>query len=145
MPLTDDTDLIISGMGIPRWSARGLDQTLQPDPASISMRRTVNGDLLDLSSSQFRKYQSTITCRDHRTPAIEGIWPGQELTVDCIAELSYETMSGSPSRTVVEGSERVENDYTFYRPRLSMRVAGFRTSRDEFADEVAWTLELVEV
>jgi len=142
--MTDATTLlVISGMGVPPYSARGLSQTLTPIPASQQMRRTVNGELLDISSPLFRKYASSISCTDQQAPALEGIWPGQVLTVDCVAELAYPTMTGSPERTVV--ASREEGAWTFYRPRLVMMVTGFQTQTDEYQAVVAWQLDLEEV
>jgi len=38
---------------VPPYSARGLTQTLTPIAAAANMRRTINGELLDLSAGQF--------------------------------------------------------------------------------------------
>lgn len=140
---SDFTLLVLSGMGIPPWSARGLTQTLEPIDAAAQLRRTVNGALVDVAQTAFRKYKSTITGGDQQPPALEAIWPGTELTVDCIAELAYETMTGSPARTVA--GTRTEGDFTFYRPRLTMKVTGFQISTDEWGAKVGWTLSLEEV
>src|SRR5436309_12059154 len=100
--MNDNTLLALTGIGIPDYSARGLTQTLEPIEAAASLRRTVNGGLKDLSFAQFRKYRSTISCRDQEPPAVDGVWPGQVVTIDCIAELSYPT-GGSSARPVVSG------------------------------------------
>jgi hypothetical protein len=73
--MTDDTLLVLSGIGVPDYSARGLRHTLEPIEASASLRRTVNGALVDLSFAQFRKYKSTISCQDQEPPAVDGVWP----------------------------------------------------------------------
>jgi hypothetical protein len=75
------------------------------------------------------------------------MWPGQELTVDCACELSYPTTTGSPQRAVVPGFARVEGDYTFYRPRLTMLVVDFylEATADEEGTVQSWRLELEEV
>ena len=133
--MSDDTLLMLSGIGIPDYSARGLTQTLEPIEAALSQRRTVNGSLKDLSFAQFRKYKSSISCRDQEPPAIDGVWPGHVVTVECVAELSYPT-GGSPARPVVSGSTRTQGGFVFYRPQLQMRVTGFSANRDEYgADE----------
>lgn len=139
------TLLVISGEGIPPYSARGLTQTLEPIPAAGGARRTVNGELLDVSSPELRKYASLVSCSDQQTPALDGIWPGEIVTVDCVAELAYKTAGGSPQRTVVTGSSRVEGDYTFYRPRLTMMFMGHQVSRDEYKAIVGWTMAFEEV
>jgi hypothetical protein len=127
------------------YSNRGITQSFANDPAATKMRRTVNGRLDDLSDSAFRKYVSTVTCRDMNPPALDGVWPGRQVVVDCIFELSYPTSGGSPSRTVVSGSSRESGSYTFYRPRLTMRVIDFSVDTDEYGAVVGWTLNLAEV
>jgi hypothetical protein len=141
----EDTLLVLSGMGVAPYSARGLTQTLEPIGAAGSMRRTINGELIDLSASQFRKYRSTITCSDMEAPALDGIWPGQVLTVDCVASLSYVTSGGSAERAVVPGSLKTNGSFTAYRPRLAMRVINHSEDVDEWGAVVGWTLELEEV
>lgn len=143
--MVDNTLLVLSGAGVPPYSARGLQQTLQPIAAATQMRRTVNGALVDISAAQFRKYSSSITCSDQQAPALEGIWPGEELVVDCVAELAYPIMTGSPDREVVPGSSRDEDGFTFYRPRLTMLVVGFTEAKDEYGAVTSWQLDLEEV
>lgn len=140
-----DTLLVISGHGIPDYSARGLTQTLDPVSASAVVARTVNGGLIDLSPPQMRKYRSEITCSDMRTPALDGIWPGMALSVDCVAELGYLTSGNSPQREVVPGSSWVAGAWTYYRPRLQMLVINYSTSRDEYGAICEWSLELEEI
>jgi hypothetical protein len=143
--MTDATTLLtLSGDGIAPYSARGLTQSLKPIAASQNMRRTINGDLLDTASAQFRKYESTISCTDQQAPALDGIWPGMTLTVGCAAELCYKT-GGTAERTPVSGSSRTDGDFTFYRPSLTMRVRDFQESLDEWNAQTGWTLELEEV
>jgi len=136
--------LAINGINASPYSLRGLTQSLTLIEASQQMRRTVNGSLIDISAPQFRKYRSTITCADQLPPAFDPVYPGQSVTVDCVSELSYLT-GGSPSRTVVPASSRVDGAYTFYRPRLTMRVVGFGYDTDEYGATVSWTLELEEI
>ena len=139
------TLLTLAGVGVPPYSARGLTQTLEPIEASVQLRRTVNGALADLSYEPFRKYKSTISCQDQEPPAVDGVWPGQIVTVECVAELCFVTAGGSPARLAVEDSERVEGAFTFYRPLLTMRVTGFSATRDEYGSAVSWQLQLEEV
>jgi hypothetical protein len=143
--MASGTLLEISGPGIADYSARGATQTLDPIDASAVMARTVNGALIDLSPPQMRKYKSTISCNDTETPALDGVWPGMLLTVDCIAELGYLTAGGAPGRSVVTGSSRVSGAWTYYRPQLSMRVVNYAVSRDEYGAMTDWSLNLEEV
>ena len=137
--------LTLSGIGVPPYSARGASQTLEPIQASQQLRRTINGELIDISRAEFRKYRSTISCVDQQPPAIDGVWPGRVLMVGCISELSYLTAGGAPARPVISGSSRTEGDYTFYRPSLTMRVVAFSQDTDEYGAAVSWSLQLEEV
>lgn len=143
--MTDTTLLVLSGMGVAPYSARGLSQSIEIVDAAKSMRRTINGVLRDVSEPQFRKYKTTISCNDQDAPALDGYFPGMEVVVDCVAELSFAIHSGAPARPVVTGSERTENGFTFYRPQLTMLVTGFNETKDEYGATTSWTLDLEEV
>ena len=141
-----ETVLAIAEIDVPPYSARGVSQTLQPIGGAGRMRRTVNGTLVDVSASQFRKFQSTITCTDQDSPALNGVWPGMTLTVDCIPELSYqEATDATAARTVVSGSSRTANGFIFYRPQITFKVVDYRISTDEYGASVGWVLDLEEV
>jgi hypothetical protein len=139
------TLLDISGIDVPPYASRGLTQTLEPIDQSKQTRRTVNGSLKDISSVQFRKYKSTITCTDQQSPGLDGIWPGMAVTVSCVEELSYKTSGGSPERPVVTDSSRTDGDWTFYRPELEMRVISYSMQTDEYGASVGWQLDLEEI
>ena len=139
------TLLRLDPIGVPPYSARGITQTLQPIDGAAQLARTVNGTLTDMSDTNFRKFQSTISCTDQQQPALDGVWPGTILTVDCVIELSYKTSGGSPERTPVSGSSRVEGASTFYRPQLSMMVVDYQTGVDEWGADANWSLSLEEV
>ncbi|MGW8177708.1 MAG: hypothetical protein ACWGQW_02770 [bacterium] len=139
------TNLDLGVMASTPYATRGLQQTLEVIEASKQMRRTVNGTLIDISLTQFHKYRSVITGNDQLPPAFDGFWPGQTITVQCVAELSYLTSGGSPAKTVVAGSSRTDGDFTFYRPELTMKVVSFNTFTDEYRASVTWVLELEEV
>lgn len=149
--MAETTVFRLSGIGVPPYSARGLRQTLTPIAQAAQLRRTINGDLDDVAAAQFRKFQSTISGDDQAPPAVDGVWPGRTVTVDCIAELSVaddgEDPPGAPvlDRTPVPGSLRHEPGFWFYRPRLTMRVTAFSIDGDEWAAGVAWQLALEEV
>lgn len=143
LPPGNQTLLVLSVMGVPLYSARGLSQTLEPIDASKNLRRSINGILTDVAHAQFRKYQSKITCTDAQVPAADGIWPGMTLVVDCVAYLGYPT-GGTPQRTVISGSSFTEGDFTFYRPRLTMLVTATTVQVDEWAATVPWELDLEE-
>jgi hypothetical protein len=133
------------GLLIPLYAARGLTQTLKFIRQAADIPRTVNGGLVDLGQAQFRKFASSIECKDFAAALPDGVWPGDELTVSCVAELRYLTAGGAPSRPVVDGSAYVSGAWTFYRPQLTMRVMDAQLSADEYAATGAWRLELEEV
>lgn len=131
-------------MGIPPYSARGLSEKLSPAPASQQLRRTINGDLVDFSSVQFRKFQVSISGTDQDPPALNAVWPGTELVVDCISEVAYESSTGGPDRQEVAGSIREADGFTYYRPQLTMKVVNFQLDTDEYGAQRNWTLDLEE-
>lgn len=144
--MTDTTLLRLSPISIPPYSARGIEQTLEHIEQAAVLRRTVNGQLRNVAEEQFRRYRSTITCNDQQAPALSGVWPGRQLVVDCIVELSHEDATdASAERTVVPGSTRTANGFVFYRPRLTMLVVSYRTGLDEYGAACNWALELEEV
>jgi hypothetical protein len=141
--MAGETVLSLLGLGVPAYSARGLTQTLEPLDQATSLARTINGELIDLSRAEFRKYKSTISGTDQRPPSCDGLWPGRQIVVDCIEELAYAD-GGTPQRPVVENSSLSEDGFTYYRPRLTMVVTDFQLSRDEYGAQVGWSMTLEE-
>jgi hypothetical protein len=134
--------------GVNPYSARGLRGTLRPIDAARGLdklARTVNGSLIDISAPQMRKYQLQVTGSDGEPPALDGLWVGMTVVVDCLVELAYLTAVGSSGRTAVSGSERVIGDYTYYRPQLSMMVVDLQNELEEWAGTLPWSLTLEEI
>jgi hypothetical protein len=87
-----------------------------------------------------------VTGNDQAPPALEGLWVGVVVTVNCHVELAYRTGAGGfPERTPVSGSTRVEGNYTYYRPRFTMRVVESQIELEEWERTASWTLALEEV
>jgi hypothetical protein len=145
LTISGSTLLKISGLGLSPYSARGLTQTLNAIDQAKDLRRTINGELIDLSALQFRKYASIISGNDQMPPGVSGIWPGRAVQVECIAELYYITVGGTAERPIVDDSVRVEGPYTYFRPILEMRVLDFSQSFDEWDAQVSWSLTLEEI
>ena len=139
-----DTDLVLTGIGIPDFSARGLVEDLRPTGAGEN-RRTVNGQLEDVTDPVFRKFALTVTGSDQEAPAFNAVWKGLQVTVDALTRLAYATSGGSPERTVVPGSSVVNGAFTSYRPRLVMRVEDWTLDTDEWGAVIGWSLELEEI
>lgn len=146
-PLTVNsfTLLRMEGVGVPPYSCRGAKQDLSPIDAATNLKRTVNGALVDISFTGFRKYKTTISCSDQVAPNFNGKWPGLTVVVDCISELGYTTVGGAPEREVVPGSSRVEGFHTYYRPRLTMKIMSLSTSTDEYDAACDWSIDLEEI
>lgn len=150
--MAKDTVLKLVGMGIAPFSARGLTQTLTPISQAAVVRRTINGVLRDLSDTAFQKYASTISCEDLQAPALDGIWPGMQLEVHCVAELKYEVpdpeedpIGEGASRPMVADSLVTRNGFRYYRPVLQMRVMNIDYDKDEFQAVRGWQLDLEEI
>jgi hypothetical protein len=148
--VANETILVISGHGLPPFSVRGLSESLEA-----------------IEGIPFDKYKLVITCSDIDSPAFDvlrvGLWRrtvngglvdlsghGSIVTVDCVSELAWKTPTGSPpsyvpSRTLVPGSERTANGFTFGRPRLTMAVMAKSQETDEYGAAVNWELELEEI
>ena len=144
LPNANGTLLTISVMGVPYYSARGLEQTYEHIGAAAEIERDVNATATLLSMEQFQKYSSKITCKDQRVPALDGIWPGQIVQVGCIFYLGY-VAGGTPQRTAVTDSAFTEEGYTYYRPLLEMMVMKYTVNNGEYSADIAWILDLEEL
>jgi hypothetical protein len=108
------------------------------------LRRDVNAVLRSVADTRFRKYNTTISCRDSNAPCLDNSWIGIEVEVQCAFEFSFPT-GGTPGRPVLSGSEREEGGITFYRPILYCLVASIKNSFEEWAAFNAWNVELPEI
>jgi hypothetical protein len=141
-------DLAAAAPGVNPYSARGLQGTLTPIDAargSDKLARTVNGTLVDISAPQMRKYRLEVSGNDQAPAALDGLWVGMVVVVSSLVELAYLTATGFSGRTAVAGSARVEGDFTYYRPQLTMMVVEHQIARQEWEQAVSWTLALEEV
>ena len=141
------TLLVMSPIGVPLYSARGLTQTLTPvSEAKPTPRRTINGELRWLGLTQMQKYESVISCTDQDAPRLDGIWPGQAVLVNCVCELAYVT-GGSPGRTVVPGTtpRTTADGFEYYYPQIAFMVVDYNTSMAEYEHDYQWQLTLREI
>jgi hypothetical protein len=135
------TILSLSGVGVPPYSARGLTQTLTPIGMATKTRRTINGSLKNLSVSQLQKYVSEISGTDQDPPSMGTNLIGKTIIVDCISEICVLTGNVFGRESI---SSRIEGDFTFYRPRLSMKITNFSQNKDENGATAAWKISLEE-
>lgn len=139
-PLSGNTALTLTP-----YAARGLTQKLEViDGPGAQIRRDVNGFMRNLSDSRFRKYRSTISCRDGETPCLDDAWIGEIVDVSCAVELNFPT-GALPQRPAVVGSVRTQAGFTFYRPLLTMMVASITNDFQEYAAINGWSITLEEV
>ena len=116
------TLLSIDNIDFSQWAVRCISMTLTPIDQAANVARDCRGMLADISLAQFRQYKVTISCTDHEAPQLTGIWPGQDVTIVCIPGL------GVPDDTTGQLT-------------ILAKVTAWNTERDEWAAEVAWSLE----
>lgn len=124
------THLVIDGIPFPDAAIRNLTMTLEPIAAAVQSRRTLNGQLVDTSQSQFHgKYLSVISCTDQKSPMFDGILPGTIVNVTAIRDLGLSDDSdGQPQQL-----------------DLTMMVGKWGISTEEWKARVGWQLPLESV
>lgn len=150
MPLSADpnapvtTLLVISGAAMPPYATRGVKQTLEPISPSSKVVYSVNGKALNLAPPQMRKYKSEISCTDQQAPAFCALWPGDIVTVDCVAFVARPLGTAiATERTVIDSY--TEGNFAFDRYQLTMMVdAPWSIDLDEYGAQVGWKLSLTE-
>jgi hypothetical protein len=132
------------------FSKRGITHSLQQvtgldrsQALGDTIREDVNGNMMNLTSTQFQKYEVQIQCTDQDSPSLDGGWLGQIVEFESAIELSYPT-GGSPQRNVVSGSSRTANGFTYYRPVLIMMVIEVKNDFAEYEAKYVWALRLRE-
>ena len=141
----EDTLLHMVGIGIPRYSARALTCDIKPIEAAKNLRRTVDGVLRSVVYDQFKKYAITVSCKDQQPPALDGIFPGDAVTLWLPKYFAYPT-GGSPNRQVVCGSERTApgGGFVQYLPILYCRIMDWSDNIDEWAHDETWSIDFEE-
>ena len=118
------TLLAIDNIDFSDYAVRGITMTLEPIEQAANVARDCRGFLADISVAQFRQYKVSITCTDHEAPVLTDIWPGQDVTIQCIPGLGVSNTGTSVDVLTILA-----------------KVTAWNTSRDEWAAEVAWSLE----
>jgi hypothetical protein len=116
------TLLAIDGIDFSQYAVRGITMTLTPIDQAAALARDCRGELVDISLAQFRQFKVAISCTDHEAPELTDVWPGMDVTIVCIPGLGAANTTGDVLTIVA-------------------RVTAWNTSRDEWAAEVAWSLE----
>lgn len=171
--MASETELLISQVGFPPFSARNCHQQLTPI-RSGEFRRTVNGNLVYVGRETHHKFKTVITCEDRSTIAFYQFAMGVEVDVSCIQSLWQEVTLSTGAiqllRPAVENTVivqdqshtllpfRLENRVSLmiqappktkalirYCPILRMRVTHFNLSTQEWSEKSSWSLELEEI
>jgi hypothetical protein len=116
------TLLSIDGIDFSQFAVRGITMTLAPIDQAKNVARDCRGALADISVEQFRQHKISISCTDHEAPELTDVWPGMDITITCIPGLGAANTTGDVLTILA-------------------KVTSWNTSRDEWAAEVAWTLE----
>ncbi|MDR1561243.1 MAG: hypothetical protein LBS23_02710 [Holosporaceae bacterium] len=168
----NETNLMLGVAGLPPESARNCVQELTPIPNG-EFKKSINGDLLFLETSERKRYKSIITCKDVNSPLADGIWVGSQIMVGCIQNLWQAINPGEMKirliRPAVKESicavnnfgdpikfKQTDNEVELYnaceekifvcfRPWLAMRVIDFSLETDEWGMSGGWKLILEEV
>lgn len=162
-------EILGKGKVIPPFSTRECIQTLIPISHG-SLRRTINGNLVYVGYKGYRKFHSTIACKDKIPPGFEGLWKGDLVKVGCIQALT-QTVPKKTSKlqlerealslhlydtttkrwSVKQGSDRwislppeFPGGFITYTPLLLMMVKTYHLEVDEWGLTVGWKLELEE-
>lgn len=140
----EGTLLVLEGIGIPLYAARGLTETF--GKVAAQLERSCNGGFIDFTPDWAKDlYTLEISCEDVRLIAPDHLRAGDAVTVSAVTEFYYDSSTGGAARTPVSGSERVEGSRTFYRPTLDMIVMEpVNVVTDEYGAKVSWTLKLEE-
>lgn len=168
-----ETELKISGIGFPNWSARECKQSLTPIGGG-QYKRTVNGELVFLGLDGHNKYESIVKGSDQTPLAFEQLWIGAKVKVDCIQPLvqkltgnmcalqrqpvsdSLLVFDNNATRYQFEVTELnqvsvidpiVEGREVFikYRPVLDMIITDFGFETDEWGIKSGWHIKLEEI
>lgn len=116
------TSLVITGASIPEYAGLGLVEDIGVIDQAKQIRRTVNGSLIDLSDSNFRKRTWRISANEAIAfPDFSALWPGAAVTITTISEFGGEPLT------------------------ISGRVMTWETSFDEWAKRYDWSLEVEEI
>lgn len=175
MALSDDTQLVLTGMGMPRWAARGLRISIIAD-LEPELWRDVNGTLRS-TSSPANKYAVTISGSDQQPPAFAGLWAGQTVTMELPAPHAHLLAAGQnvatferpfvagtataqlattgaahtvsaqdvEAKTVTVAAHASVDVFVFVRLSLSMMLSNWSDGIEEWQAGRPWSLSFREV
>ena len=165
-------EIILGIPGLPQERAKKCVQELFPI-ANGEFKKSINGNLLFVETSDRQTYRSVISCGDLFSPIIDKIWIGTQINVGCIQNLWQVIYPGETEvdliRPAVADSisvidhvgqnvsysvvgNRIElkkssdqKIFVSFRPWLTMIVTNFSMKTNEWAMECGWRLESEEI
>jgi len=165
-------EIILGIPGLPQERAKKCVQELFPI-ANGEFKKSVNGNLLFVETSDRQTYRSVISCGDLFSPIIDKIWIGTQINVGCIQNLWQVIYPGETEvdliRPAVANSINVidhlgqnvsysvlgnrivlkkpsdQKIFVSFRPWLTMVVTNFSMKTNEWAMECGWRLESEEI
>ncbi len=165
-------EIILGISGLPQERAKNCVQELFP-VANGEFKKSINGNLLFVETSDRQKYRSVILCRDLFSPIIDRVWIGTQINVGCIQNLWQVIYPGEISvdliRPAVADSINVVNHlgqsvpffvsenritlkelsdqkvFVNFCPWLTMMVTNFSMKTNEWEMECGWKLESEEI
>ncbi len=165
-------EIILGIAGLPQERSKNCVQELFP-VVNGEFKKSINGNLIFVETSNRQKYRSIISCSDLNSPIIDKIWIGTQINVGCIQNLCQVIQPGETVldlvRPAVANSIRVTNCsgqsvshsvsknqillkkpndkkiFVSFRPWLTMLVTNFSMKTNEWKMESVWKLESEEI
>lgn len=116
-----NTDLVITGVALPDCATRGMVEEIGLIDQSRQLKRTLNGTLIDLSDTNFRKRKWRVSGKDLRAPDFSNVWPGMRVTIVTATEM------GGTQQSIIG------------------MLSDWSTSFDEWEAEMSWTMDVEEI
>lgn len=165
-------EIVLGISGLPQERAKKCVQELFPI-ANGEFKKSINGNLLFVETSDRQKYRSVISCSDLFSPVIDKIWIGTQINVGCIQNLWQVIYPGETElnlirpavidsinvidrlgkevQHLVSGNQVIlkkpsdKKTFVSFRPWLTMMVTNFSMKTNEWAMECGWKLESEEI
>ncbi|VDS10038.1 hypothetical protein PARHAE_03249 [Paracoccus haematequi] len=152
------SELKLNGQPLLPGADRNVAVSVTPISQATNLRRTVNGELINVARDVYRKLRVTISGRGRRSPAFSDMFPGDDMTVQLPDPLFY--AGADIGRTVIEKAGvledcseiRVPPGAPFAQPvaavgyilLLECKITGLSVQVDEWKKDYTWNLELEE-
>ncbi|WP_323811269.1 hypothetical protein [Yoonia sp. 67-2] len=177
--MTSETEgrIFVSGsvadIFFPPGSARGISTSIE-QIESGELRRTVNGNLVDLTREELRKYAISLSCDGMSLPGFDSVWRGMICTITppvrwiikvepgqnsvtfarpAANAKMFDAETNNPFPDPIIGSNGTSATFSAqasvawieYQPIFQTRVVGRSESSEEWEASATWSLELEEI